>query len=421
MYLTVFYGDVGILHTINVWFASWPLVGWVVFLLLYSYAASVMPVWLLLQPRDFINSLQLLSALGLLVAGLVVASIFGVPAPDAGRTSLEIVAPMIDTGKTSSLPLMFPFLFITIACGAISGFHCLVSSGTSSKQLSCETDAQAVGYGSMLAEGFLAVIVILACVAGLGLGVKNPDGQTLTGLAAWTSRYADWNAAEKGALGAFIQGGSNFITSLGISAAAATALVAVLVASFAATTMDTACRLQRYVIEEIAGTLIKHKPVTAPHPGIRLSSNPLSWLTNRHGATLFAVITAFILAMAPRKGIPWTWQTAGEGGLILWPLFGAVNQLLGGLAFVVILFWMRRRQMPLWFVAIPAFFMLLLPAWALCYQLFVKALGQNESWLAGQDWMLAGFGIASLIIEIWMIIEAIRIWPRIGGLIEQRA
>ena len=124
---------------------------------------------------------------------------------------------------------------------------------------------------------------------------------------------------------------------------------------------------------------------------------------------------------APRKGIPWTWQTAGEGGLILWPLFGAVNQLLGGLAFVVILFWMRRRQMPLWFVAIPAFFMLLLPAWALCYQLFVKALGQNESWLAGQDWMLAGFGIASLIIEIWMIIEAIRIWPRIGGLIEQRA
>lgn len=420
MYLSVFYGDVGFLHSLNLWFSQWPLVGWVVFLLLYSYAASVMPVWLLLQPRDFINSLQLLSALGLLVAGLVVAALFGVPVGD-GRASLEIVAPAVDTGQLSSLPMMFPFLFITIACGAISGFHCLVSSGTTSKQLSCETDAHSVGYGSMLAEGFLAVIVILACVAGIGLGVKNPDGETLTGLAAWNSRYADWPTAEKGALGAFVQGGSNFITALGISTAAATALVGVLVASFAATTMDTACRLQRYVIEEIAATLVKHKPTTAPHPHVKLSANPLTWLSNRHGATIFAIILAFALAVSPRAGIPWEWKTAGQGGLILWPLFGAVNQLLGGLAFIVILFWMRRRSMPLWFVAIPAVFMLILPAWALGYQLFYKALGKENSWLASGDWMLAGFAIVTLVIEIWMIAEAIRIWPRAKGILEQPA
>ncbi len=418
MYLTVFFGDVGILHSINIWFAAWPLVGWVVFLLIYSYAASVMPVWLLLQPRDYINSLQLLSALGLLVAGLVVASIFGVPNGNV-RENVEIVAPVFDTGHASSLPLMFPFLFITIACGAISGFHCLVSSGTTSKQLENETDAQPVGFGSMLAEGFLAVIVILACVAGIGLGVKNADGETLRGAAAWASRYADWPAAEKGALSSFIQGGSNFISALGISSGAAVALVAVLVASFAATTMDTACRLQRYVIEELAATLVKHKPTTAPHPGVKLTANPLTWLSNRHGATLFAVLTAFLLAIAPRKGIPWTWESAGQGGLILWPLFGAVNQLLGGLAFIVILFWMRRRNMPLWFVAFPAIFMLILPAYALGYQLFVKALGQQGSWLQNGDWMLAGFGIICLVIEIWMLIEAARIWPRAKGLLEK--
>ncbi|MFD2257113.1 carbon starvation protein A [Luteolibacter algae] len=419
MYLSVFYGDTGFLHSVNLWFSQWPLIGWVIFLLLYSYAASVMPVWLLLQPRDFINSLQLLTALGLLVAGLVVAALVGVPIPD-GRAQLEIVAPVVDTGHLSSLPMMFPFLFITIACGAISGFHCLVSSGTTSKQLSCETDAQSVGYGSMLAEGFLAVIVILACVAGIGLGVKSPDGETLTGLAAWNSRYATWAAAEKGALGAFVQGGSNFITSLGISAGAATALVGVLVASFAATTMDTACRLQRYVIQEVAATLVKHKPETAPHPHVGLTLNPLTWLSNRHGATLFAIFVAFILAIAPRKGIPWTWSTAGEGGLILWPLFGAINQLLGGLAFIVILFWMRRRNMRLWFVAVPAIFMLILPAWALSYQLFFQALGKTQSWIGEGDWFLGGFGIITLLIEIWMIVEAVRVWPKVRGELERQ-
>ena len=421
MYLSVFYGDVGILHEINLWFSSWPLLAWVVFLLLYSYAASVMPVWLLLQPRDYINSLQLLSAMGLLVAGLVVVALFGAPLADGSRAALEIVAPVVDTGRGSPLPMMFPFLFITIACGAISGFHCLVSSGTTSKQLAKETDAHAVGYGSMLAEGFLAVIVILACVAGIGLGVKGPDGEILTGAAAWASRYADWPTAEKGAIGAFVQGGSNFIVSLGIPLAAATALVGVLVASFAATTMDTACRLQRYVIEELAATFLKHKPVLAPHTGVRITANPLTWLSNRHGATIFAVIVAGFLAAAPRKGAEWDLLTAGQGGLILWPLFGAMNQLLGGLAFIVILFWMRRRNMPLWFVAIPALFMLVLPAWALSYQLFHKALGSETSWLAQGDWLLAGFALVTLAVEIWMIVEAVRIWPTINGILEPAA
>lgn len=421
MYASVWLGDVSWLHDFNQTLSRWPVIVWVVLLLLYSYAASVMPVWLLLQPRDYINSLQLLSALGLLVAGLTVAAFIGVPDAAGNSAPLEIIAPAMDTGRGSELPLMFPFLFITIACGAISGFHCLVSSGTTSKQLKCETDAKAVGYGSMLAEGFLAVIVILACVAGLGLGVTGADGVTLTGSAAWTARYADWPTAEKGALGAFVQGASNFLRALGISMEAGTALVGVLVASFAATTMDTACRLQRYVIQELAGTLVKHKSVTAPHTGIRTSFNPLTWLCNRHGATLFGVAVAALLAAAPRSGETWSMATAGQGGFILWPLFGSMNQLLGGLAFIVLLFWMRRHSMPLWFVAIPAFFMLVLPAWALGYQLFYRSLGADSSWLGRQDWVLAAFGMATLLVEIWMIIEAVKAWPKVKGILERPA
>ena len=216
MYLTVFFGDVSFLHGINSWLAAQSTLWWVAVLLIYSYIASVLPVWTLLQPRDFINSLQLLSAVGLVVLGLVVAAFSG---------GLEIVAPAIRTDVPGA-PMMFPFLFITIACGAISGFHCLVSSGTSSKQLRNESDAQAIGYGSMLTEGFLAVLVILACVAGIGMN----DG----GTAAYTARYETWStAAGLGAkVGAFVEGSANFLGALGLPAKAAIALMGVFVASF---------------------------------------------------------------------------------------------------------------------------------------------------------------------------------------------
>jgi carbon starvation protein len=151
-----------------------PVVVWTILLMIYCFIASVLPVWLLLQPRDFINSHQLVVAMGLLVLGIVVASV-------SGEASLIDSAPAITASNqlpVGALPIL-PFLFITIACGAVSGFHCLVSSGTSSKQLACETDAQYVGYGAMLLEGALAVVVILACCAGVGMGKfdRTADGQ----------------------------------------------------------------------------------------------------------------------------------------------------------------------------------------------------------------------------------------------------
>lgn len=439
MYVTVFYGDIGFLHGINSYLADWSIMTWVAALLIYSYVASVLPVWTLLQPRDYINSLQLLSALALVVVGLVVAGLMGgAPvAADGARPALEIAAPAFRSSPEGA-PWIFPFLFITIACGAISGFHCLVSSGTSSKQIKCETDAQFVGYGSMLTEGFLAVLVILACVAGIGLGVAAADGSgILTGEAAYLQRYASWNAANGlGAkVGAFVEGSANFLKALGLDPGFAIALMGVFVASFAATTLDTACRLQRYVIQELAATLAPRVSRTAlaaeaydfddnRSGAARLTGeaadhqphalNPLTWLTNKHGATIFAVVIATAIAALPAGGgVAWSWATAGKGGLLLWPLFGATNQLLGGLAFLVISFWMWRRQLPVWFIVIPMTFMLILPGIAMTINIFGEG-----GYIATKNWLLTGIGGATIALEIWMILEAFRAWPKAKGVLE---
>lgn len=411
MYLTVFYGDVGVLHAINTTMAAWSAWTWVVLLLIYSYAASVLPVWLLLQPRDYINALQLISALGLVVAGLLVAAVAGgAPLADGTRPALELVAPMVNFNPLGA-PAMIPFLFITIACGAISGFHCLVSSGTSSKQLQHEPDARFVGYGSMLLEGFLAVLVILACAAGLGLGVAAADGTVLLGGEAWLSRYSVWSSRLGPLVGAFVDGSSNFLKALGLPAASATALMGVFVASFAATTMDTACRLQRYVLQELGMTLRPADPM-----GVDL----LKWLRNKHGATLAAVASAALVAAIPPPGKEWAIANAGQGGLILWPLFGATNQLLGGLSFLVIAFYLWRRRVPVWFIVLPMVFMLIMPMWAMLWQVFVGG-ADNPSWLSQRNWLLVSFALATVALEIWMVVEAVKLFPRAKGVIEANA
>ncbi|MAE62963.1 MAG: carbon starvation protein A [Phycisphaeraceae bacterium] len=415
MYLSVIYGNTGLLGQFNMALKEWPMMRWVVVLLIYSYVASVLPVWTLLQPRDYINSLQLLTALGLIVLGLVVAAFTtgAAPGPDTAPQKLTIVAPMIDLNPARA-PVIFPFLFITIACGAISGFHCLVSSGTSSKQLEREPDARFVGFGSMLTEGFLATLVILACVAGLGLGIASADGTVLTGVDAWNARYADWvSMGLPQKVGAFVDGAANFLKALGLSSAVAIALMGVLVASFAGTTLDTACRLQRYVVQELASTLLAPRapqqdgndPLFVANED-RLTANPASWLRNKHGATIFAVAVAVAMAAIPAApGKP-----AGTGGLILWPMFGATNQLLGGLSFLVITFYLWRRRKPIFFLVLPLLFMLVMPAWAMVLSL--------DGWISERNWILITIAIATLVLEAWMIVEAVILMPRVKGVLE---
>ncbi len=385
-----------------------PVVVWTLILMTYCFIASVLPVWTLLQPRDYINSHQLMVALALLVAGILVAT-------STGQADLVSSAPAIAQQMPAGAPPIWPFLFITIACGAVSGFHCLVSSGTSSKQVSTETDAQYVGYGAMLLEGALAVIVILACCAGVGMGVEQADGSTLTGLQAWQTKYdasgswAGFGLGQK--VGAFVDGGANFINTLGIPLKLAVGIIAVLVASFAATTLDTATRLQRYVVQELASTL-RIQP-----------------LANKYLATACCVIVGGAMAMIPAPG-----KAAGTGGLILWPLFGATNQLLAGLAFMVIVFYLWRRNKPIWFAFIPMIIMLIMPAWALIWQLFHtnpdpalggwfwplwSMLSGEQAWAWQNTHLLFGVGIMVMALQVWMIVEGFLLLPKVRGIEEE--
>ena len=427
IYVSVYIGAYYLPIDITQWGISNPVIFWTILLLIYCFIASVMPVWVLLQPRDFINSHQLIVALILLASGLVIASL-------TGQAQLSS-APAIAKDIPADAPPIWPFLFITIACGAVSGFHCLVSSGTTSKQVANEVDAQYVGYGGMLLEGALAVVVILACCAGVGMGqlertasgdyVYKPEAATgadsategdaaatgsseagiVHGREAWLAYYPATrmvNGESKGGwstqgldkkVGAFIDGGANFLTSVGIPLKLAASLIAVLVACFAATTLDTATRLQRYVIQELAGT-VRFKPVM-----------------NMYGATAIAVCVGGAIAMMPGgEGKP-----AGTGGLILWPMFGATNQLLAGLAFLVTVFYLWRRNKPILFAVIPMIIMIIMPAWALLWQMF----NPDSGWWPTQQYMLMAFGVTIMGLQLWMVVEAIIIWPKAKGVLEE--
>lgn len=336
-----------------------PLLSWMLILFLYATIASVVPVNRLLQPRDYLNSHQLLIAMGLLAAGLLISH-------------PPLVAPALIPNPEGA-PSMLPFLFIIIACGAVSGFHSIVSSGTTAKQLNHETDSLFVGYGSMLFEGALAVLVIIACTAGLGMGVKNLDGIFLTGTAAFTDHYASWSSANGlGAkLSAFIEGASNMITTIGISRGFAVTIMGVFIVSFAATTLDTATRIQRYVISELAETINIHP------------------LAKRWPATFLAVGTAMGLAF---------YTGNGKGAMALWPIFGAVNQLLAGLALLAITSYLVHTNRPLWVTIFPLFFMVTITFWATTENIL-------SLWAQGNVFLpvLSAF---ILILQCWMLAES---------------
>ncbi len=343
---------------------------------------------------------------------LVAAAVIGGPTvgESAMRQPLEMVAPVLDLHPEHAPPIL-PFLFVTIACGAVSGFHCLVSSGTSSKQLRCETDAQPVGYGSMLLEAFLAILVIIAVGAGIGFGWPQ-EHPGLSGTALWQTIYGNWTKVTGGtAIAAFVVGSGNLLEAIGIDSVMARAIVGVLVASFAGTTLDTATRLQRYVVQELAGTLLGRRGDSRSAAGSAF--NPLVWLTTPHGATLFAVLSAFGLALLPAPGKPWAYDTIGTGGLILWPLFGATNQLLAGLSLIVIAFYLLRRGLPTWLAVIPMLFMLVMPAWALIIDI--------RRWHAAGSIGLAAVAAGMLALEAWMIVEAVLLWPKVRGVLEETA
>ncbi len=312
---------------------------WVVALLIYAFVALTLPVWVLLQPRDYINSHQLLVGLGALIVGLLVAH-------------PTIAAPAFSSGPADA-PGWFPFLFVTIACGAISGFHGLVSSGTTSKQVECATDARAIGYGGMLGEGVLALISTLAVTAGLsGFG----------------AHYHDFATAAKSGVVNFVQGASTFLVALGLPRGPSEVVVSVLVISFAATSLDTGARIQRYILQELGRIYRVHA------------------LESRYVAALVAV------------GLPLALVLGGKAGQ-LWQLFGSSNQLLAGLSLTVVTVWLYRTGRPWIYAGLPMLAVISVAGIAMASNL--------ARYLETGNYLLATIGAVILALEVWVVLEGV--------------
>ncbi len=342
---------------------------WILFLFTYSAIASLLPVWLLLQPRDFINSHQLIVGLGLIFLGIFIAQ----PMIDA---------PAIREITDSGAPPIFPMLFVTIACGAISGFHGLVSSGTTSKQVNKLSDARLIGYGAMLGEGTLAVASTIAAVAGIALVTQCslPSIGAVENL-SWGVYYDSWAHATTNKAAAFVLGGGALLEQLGLPSNLAKTLMAVLVISFAATTLDTATRIQRFIISEI-GSALNFKP-----------------LCNRYGATLMAVIPAVMLTLwsvpDPVSG------TMKQTAWVLWPLFGASNQMLAALTLMVLTLYFWQCKKPILPIFIPMLFIMLIT--------FIALIIKAQSFYYQGNTLLFSINLIMIGLIIWMIFEGMLI------------
>ncbi|SDB81943.1 carbon starvation CstA family protein [Shouchella lonarensis] len=312
---------------------------WSFLLIAYAYAASVLPVWFLLQPRDYLNSFLLYALIGGAFIGILVA-----------RPTIQM--PAFTGFYNETLGFLFPILFITIACGAISGFHSLVSSGTTSKQLQNEKSGRLITYGSMLLEAFIAIIAI-GSVAYL----------TMDEFSARLAELGD-------PISVFSAGMGAFMGAWGLPIAAGTTFAALTASAFLMTTLDSATRLMRYTISELG------------------EGQHIRFLTGKHTATVIGLSGATLLALTG------TWQT-------VWPLFGAANQMLGALALLAITLWLVQMKVKSTFVVIPMIFMFLVTTSALLVMIYMNVLIHSNYFLA-----IIAFILFSMCI--FLAIEAFR-------------
>jgi len=309
---------------------------WIYILLVYIFFASSLPVWSLLQPRDYLSSFLLYTALGGAVLGIIV-----------GHPVLQLPA---FTAFKQPVGYLFPMLFVIIACGAISGFHSLCASGTTSKQLNKESDAKVIGYGAMLLEGLLATIA-------LGTAAMLTSAGLADGLANWG-----------GPVGVFAHGMGNFLANLGIPEQTGITFGALTISAFLLTSLDTACRLGRYALEELTAEW-------APA------------LSNRYVATIITVVAGGALALSG------TWSA-------IWPIFGASNQLLAGLALLGATAWLAHLGKKYTVTLYPMIFMIVVTVVALLTMIF-----QN---FAKGNYLLGGMSLVLLILAGFVINEGMK-------------
>ena len=324
---------------------------WILILFAYAAVASMLPVWVLLQPRDFINGAQLFIGLILLYGSVLLF------APD-------ISAPAFNDRMPEDAPSLVPLLFVTIACGAVSGFHGIVASGTSSKQLDREPDARFVGYLGAIGEGSLALITIVA-VTSVTLAA-TPE--------LWHQMYERFGTA---GAGEFVRGGASLLTAgWGIPTGIAETLLATMLVLFAATTMDTGVRLQRYIIQEWGAIY------------------GIPFLRRGVLATVVAVGACLLLAFGAGGA-------SGGGGLIIWPLFGSTNQILAGLTLLVITVMLIKLGRPARYTMVPMVFVLVISFWA-------GALKLVEFYRDG-NWLLVVIDAIVLITSVLVMLEALSV------------
>ncbi|TRZ78577.1 MAG: carbon starvation protein A [Deltaproteobacteria bacterium] len=328
---------------------------WMIILCFYTLFAAGIPVWIILQPRDFTNSFLLYSGiLALFIAAIV-----------AGFKGVTFSAPALNVAAgTAKLGPIWPFLFITMACGAISGFHCLVAGGTSSKQVSKESDIKKIAYGGMLLEGLLAIGVLVA----VGCGLMFSDYLNIV--------FPTGPGARSNPILAFAAGaGGLFDKGLGVPPVYGTVFGILLVEGFVVTTLDTAVRLNRYLFEELWQVMFKNVPKIMK-----------SYLFN----ALLCVILMYILAYK-------------NAFLVIWPAFGSANQLLASLALIAVSVWLVNRGINALFTVIPALFMMV----TTIYSLFVLLI---EKYLPKENYMLSAFAVLLIILSMGVIWLAFKKW-----------
>ncbi len=335
------------------WFYEHPKYIWSLILLGYCFVASITPVWLLLQPRDYLSSYLLFGCLLVGGAGLVLGGLGG---------SISIQYSSFLGWYSADLGFIFPALFITVACGAVSGFHSIVSSGTTAKQLPSESAARPIAYGGMLTEGALALVALATVMVLLERPAGSPPATFAAGI-------------------------GQFFGALGINPIWGTTFGLLAISTFLLTTLDTCTRLARYIVEEF------------------LSLKGSGW---RYLTTLISLAPLFYFAFKmypsprdPAALIP-AWQ-------LIWPAFGTTNQLLAALALLVVVVWRRSQGKTIWFILVPMLFMLASTSMGMV--LLIKShLGEGPGAVRPIGWINLGM----LVITLVLVIDTARNWKRLG-------
>jgi carbon starvation protein len=334
---------------------------WMIVISVYTFFACGLPVWMILQPRDFVNVQILYLGMAAMIAGVFISGLQG----------LQVTAPVsnVAVGAARMGPV-WPFLFITIACGAISGFHALVAGGTSSKQLARESQARTVGYGGMLLEGVLAVLVLVA----IGSSLSFSDYMAI----AWP-QVGSGNPILAFALsvGHLLNG------SIGVPIAVGTVFGILTVEGFLITTLDSAVRLNRYLFEELWKTAFARPPAVMTK----------FWFNSG-----LSVILMLIIAKT-------------NGYKLIWPLFGSTNQLLAALTLIAVTAWLHRAGKRTWFTIVPAVVMLATTIASLTYSLIVKYLPTGNTLLAVTDILLLALAGGVLGLAVRRFLASPRLKP----------